>query len=97
LPEAIQGFDPYEIMEVTSDTSMSDIKRIYRKKSLLMHPDKNPDDPNANQKFIELTKAYTTLTDEEAFNNYKKFGNPDGRGAMHVAIALPRFLLKKDN
>jgi hypothetical protein len=46
-------------MEVTSETTISDIKRIYRKKSLIMHPDKNPEDPNANQKFIELTKAYT--------------------------------------
>jgi translocation protein SEC63 len=37
------------------------------------------------------------LTDETARANWEKYGNPDGPGAFHVAIALPRFLLEKEN
>jgi len=64
---------------------------------LQKHPDKNPDDPLAISEFIQITKAYTALTDETARANWEKYGNPDGPGNYHVAIALPRFLLEKDN
>lgn len=72
------------------------IKRAYRKLSLLKHPDKNPDDPLAVTEFIQITKAYTTLTDDTARANWEKYGNPDGPGSFQVAIALPRFLLQKE-
>jgi len=62
-----------------------------------MHPDKNPDDPLAVQEFTKLTKAYKILTDETAYENFKKYGNPDGPGSYNVAIAMPRFLLQKEN
>lgn len=65
--------------------------------SLEKHPDRNPDNPLAVQEFIRLTKAYNILTDETAYENFKKYGNPDGPGSYNVAIALPRFLLEKDN
>lgn len=44
-----------------------------------------------------MTKAYNVLTDEVAFENFKKYGNPDGPGSYSVAIALPRYLLQKEN
>lgn len=75
---------------------MKVIKKAYRNLSLLKHPDKNPDDPLAVTEFIQITKAYTTLTDETARQNWEKYGNPDGPGSFQVAIALPRFLLQKD-
>ena len=79
---------------MSNDASVRDIKKAYRAKSLVMHPDKNPDNPLAVQEFIKLTKAYSILTDETAYENFKKYGNPDGPGSYNVAIAMPRFLLQ---
>lgn len=76
---------------------MSEIKKAYRKLSLVYHPDKNPDDPLATAKFILITKAYNCLTDETMKATCLKFGNPDGPGSFSVAVALPSFLLRKDN
>lgn len=93
----MKGFDPYEILEISSSATESEIKKAYRKLFVRYHPDKNPDDPMATAKFILITKAHDCLTDEKAKVNCEKFGNPDGPGAFHVAIALPSFLLRKEN
>ena len=65
MPNAdkIKGFDPYEILEIDATATEQEIRKAYRRISLRLHPDKNPDDPQANQKFIMLTKAYECLTD----------------------------------
>lgn len=94
--EPIKTFDPYSILELEVGAEMKDIKRQYRRMSIKYHPDKNPDDPSAQQKFIDLAKAMRTLTDDTARENYEKYGNPDGPGSFKVAIALPKFLLEKD-
>jgi translocation protein SEC63 len=91
--ESLQSFDPFMILDVPADATMKEIKKQYRRLSLSMHPDKNPDNPLAVQEFIRLTKAYNVLTDETAYENFKKYGNPDGPGSYSVAIALPRYLL----
>lgn len=80
-----------------SDATMAQIRRGYRRLSLEKHPDKNLDNPLAVQEFIRLTKAYRILTDTEARENFQKYGNPDGPGSYNVGIALPRFLLQKEN
>lgn len=95
--ESLQSFDPFMILDLANDATPRDIKKQYRKLSLSMHPDKNPDNPLAVQEFIRLTKAYNILTDETAYENFKKYGNPDGPGSYNVAIALPRFLLQTEN
>lgn len=56
--ENLQSFDPFEVLGVDNDASIRDIKKQYRRLSLEMHPDKNPDNPLAVQEFIRLTKAY---------------------------------------
>lgn len=93
----IQKFDPFEILDVTPQSTGSQIKRAYRKLSLNYHPDKNPDDPLAASRFIQITKAYQALTDEISKRNWERFGNPDGPQTNKVGIGLPRFLLEKEN
>jgi translocation protein SEC63 len=93
----IKRFDPFRILEVEAGADAAGIKKAYRKLSLIYHPDKNPDDPLAQTRFIEITKAYNALTDETAKRNYEKYGNPDGPQTTKMGIGLPAFLLQKDN
>jgi len=93
----IKKFDPFEILDVDGSADAPAIKKAYRKLSLIYHPDKNPDDPLAASRFIQITKAYNALTDETAKKNYEKYGNPDGPTTTKVGIGLPAFLLEKEN
>jgi len=93
----IKTFDPFTILEVTPHADASEIKKAYRRLSLIYHPDKNPDDPLASSRFIQITKAHAALTDEVAKRNYEKYGNPDGPTTTKVGIGLPLFLLRKEN
>jgi translocation protein SEC63 len=93
----IKRFDPFKILGVEVGANASQIKKAYRELSKIYHPDKNPDDPLAQARFIEITKANTALTDEGAKANYEKYGNPDGPQTSKVGVGLPSFLLEKDN
>jgi molecular chaperone DnaJ len=57
--------DYYEILGVGRKASESDIKKAYRKLALKYHPDKNPDDSNAEEKFKEAAEAYEVLQDSQ--------------------------------
>ena len=89
-----RGFDPYEILEISESASISDIKNSYKNLSLKYHPDKNPNDKIAKEKFMNINKAYRALTNEKAKENYKKYGNPDGPGILSYGFALPFFLFE---
>ena len=65
--------------------------------SLKWHPDKNPNNPAAEAKFMMVAKAYEALTDPVAKENFEKFGNPDGKQSLEVSIGLPSWLLDGDN
>ncbi|CAM9107702.1 unnamed protein product [Laminaria digitata] len=93
----IKGFDPFAILGVTPSTEARDIKKQYRALSLIYHPDKNPDNKVAEDMFMKIAKAYEALTDATAMENWRKFGNPDGKQPMEVSIALPTFLLEKEH
>ncbi|XP_027216422.1 translocation protein SEC63 homolog isoform X1 [Penaeus vannamei] len=88
------NFDPYDILGVGLTASTSEIKKAYRKLSLIYHPDKPTGD---ERKFMKLNKAYLALTDDEARRNYERYGHPDGPGAMHFGIALPSWIVEKEN
>ncbi|KAL9699667.1 hypothetical protein quinque_003108 [Culex quinquefasciatus] len=90
----MSNFDPYEILGVPLGTSQKDIKKAYRTLSLILHPDKETGDEKA---FMKLTKAYQALTDDEARKNWEKYGNPDGPGATSFGIALPSWIVEKEN
>jgi translocation protein SEC63 len=88
------NWDPFEILGVREDASPNDIKKAYRKLSLIFHPDKGSGDPD---KFVKITKAYAALTDDEARKNWELYGNPDGPGATSFGIALPSWIVEKEN
>lgn len=72
--------DYYEILGVSKGASASDIKKAYRKLALKFHPDKNPDDASAEEKFKEAAEAYEVLSDETKRQQYDRFGHEGMRG-----------------
>ncbi|KAF7494149.1 Translocation protein SEC63 -like protein [Sarcoptes scabiei] len=87
-------FDPFEILGIDPQSSGNEIKKAYRRLSLIYHPDKETGD---EKKFMKITKAYAALTDEQARKNWEEYGNPDGPGAMSFGIALPSWIVEKEN
>ena len=67
--------DYYEVLGIDREASASDIKKAYRKLAIQFHPDKNPDDPEAEEKFKELGEAYDVLGDEEKRAAYNRYGH----------------------
>lgn len=74
------GKDYYEILGVSRDANETDIKKSYRKLSKQYHPDLNPDNKEAEEKFKDIAEAYSVLSDSEKRSNYDRFGTADGRG-----------------
>ena len=66
--------DCYEMLGVTKSASLDEIKKAYRKQALQHHPDKNPGDKGAEEKFKEATEAYSILSDPDARLKYDQFG-----------------------
>lgn len=67
--------DYYEVLGVSRDETPEGIKRAYRKLAVKYHPDKNPGDHEAEEKFKELGEAYEVLMDEEKRAAYDRFGH----------------------
>lgn len=59
------SLNPYATLGVARDANLETIKQAYRKKALALHPDRNPDDPNAEDAFKEISEAYSILSDPE--------------------------------
>jgi molecular chaperone DnaJ len=67
--------DYYEVLGVSRDAAEGDIKKAYRRLAMKFHPDRNPDDVTAEEKFKEATEAYEILTSEEKREAYDRFGH----------------------
>ena len=92
-------YDPYEILGIRTGTSEKDIKSHYKKLSRKFHPDKVKLAANQTMEmveayFVELTKAYKSLTDETVRKNLEMYGHPDGRQEVSMGIAIPKWVVE---
>ena len=82
--------DYYEILGVEKDANQSDIKRAYRKVAMKFHPDKNPGNKSAEEKFKEAAEAYSILSDNQKKAQYDQFGhagvNQGFSGSHHMDL-----------
>ncbi|KIW84977.1 hypothetical protein Z517_00365 [Fonsecaea pedrosoi CBS 271.37] len=97
-------WDPYDILGVSRSASEREIDKFYKRLSLKFHPDKAKPDASKNEtmddvndRWVEMTKAYKALTDDEIRNNYLQYGNPDGKQSTSIGIALPKWMVEEGN
>ena len=72
--------DYYEVLEVPKTASAEEIKKAYRKKAIQYHPDKNPGDKEAEEKFKEAAEAYEVLSDPQKRQRYDQYGHAGMNG-----------------
>ncbi len=73
--------DYYEVLGISRTATLDEIKKAYRRMALQYHPDKNPGDPEAEEKFKEAAEAYGVLSDDEKRARYDRYGH-GGVGGM---------------
>jgi molecular chaperone DnaJ len=67
--------DYYDVLGVSRSANEAEIKKAYRKLAIQFHPDKNPDDSSAEEKFKEAAEAYEILSDNQKRQRYDQFGH----------------------
>ncbi|HEY1045477.1 MAG TPA: molecular chaperone DnaJ [Bacteroidia bacterium] len=91
--------DYYEILEVSKNATAEEIKKAYRKMAIKYHPDKNPGDKSAEDKFKEAAEAYEVLSDAQKKQRYDQFGHAgmnggggfNGGGGMNMDDIFSQF------
>ena len=74
--------DYYDVLGVGKTADEKEIKKAYRRVAMKYHPDRNPDDPDADEKFKEASEAYEILSDSEKRTAYDQFGHAGVEGQM---------------
>ncbi|MGE5399786.1 MAG: molecular chaperone DnaJ [Ignavibacteriales bacterium] len=74
--------DYYEVLGIDRNASKDDIKKAYRKLAMQFHPDRNPDDKSAEEKFKEAAEAYEVLSNDDKKAKYDRFGHNGLRGGQ---------------
>lgn len=85
------GKDYYQILGVGRDASADEIKKAYRKIAMQYHPDRNPGNKEAEEKFKEAAEAYAVLSDSEKRKQYDQFGEEGLRGGFSGASGFSGF------
>ena len=80
--------DYYEILEVERTSSDGEIKSSYRKLALKYHPDRNPDDKDAEERFKECAEAYSVLADASKRSAYDRFGHAGVSSAANAGAGI---------
>ena len=76
--------DFYEVLGVERQASQQDIKKAYRRRAVQFHPDKNPDNPEAEDSFKEAAEAYSILSDQQKRAVYDRYGHEGLRGGPQI-------------
>ncbi len=85
--------DYYEVLGVNKDANAAELKKAYRRVAMKYHPDRNPDDASAEEKFKEANEAYEVLSDEQKRAAYDRYGHAgvDGQAGMGGAGGFNNF------
>lgn len=70
--------DPYSVLNVDRSATKDEIRKSFKKLARKHHPDANPDDPSALEKFKQVSTAWEILSDDEKRKKYDQYGSPDG-------------------
>ncbi|KAK7108289.1 dnaJ homolog subfamily C member 8-like [Littorina saxatilis] len=90
------NLNPFDVLRIDPDTPINDVKKKYRQMSILVHPDKNPDDNDRSQKAFEaVNKAYKTLENEEGFRRCAEIVE-EARSRTDEMIKQKKKQLKKE-
>ena len=81
MPTATMKTDYYEILSIERTASDGEIKTAYRKLAMQFHPDRNPNNPEAEEKFKECSEAYQVLSDADKRAAYDRYGHAGVNGA----------------
>ncbi|ORY98717.1 X-domain of DnaJ-containing-domain-containing protein [Syncephalastrum racemosum] len=68
----------YDLLGIPTTATQDDIKKAYRKKAIRYHPDKNPNDPTAEERFKKISEAYQILSDPKLRKHYNEYGEENG-------------------
>src|ERR1700684_1021800 len=85
MPSQVKKRDYYEVLAVERNVGEEDLKKAYRRLAIQSHPDRNPGDKQAEERFKELNEAYQMLSDPERRAQYDRYGHaafqgPQGNG-----------------
>ncbi|OCF30716.1 chaperone regulator [Kwoniella heveanensis BCC8398] len=75
----------YDVLGLDSQCTTEEVKKAYRRLAIKLHPDKNRDDPDAEEKFKQISIAYQVLSDPELRHKYNEFGQKNGGGVAEPA------------
>ncbi|XP_069107417.1 dnaJ homolog subfamily C member 10-like [Argopecten irradians] len=83
LLTVVNGEDFYELLGISKSATTKEIRKAFKTLAITKHPDKNPDDPNAHDRFLKLTRAYEVLKDEDLRKKYDTHGEEGLKEDFH--------------